>query len=289
MASFDDLQEHRQRLKFGLILSPLVGLACWFWFLNARIGDPLQWDLWSQTSTWFSLSPFVLGSFMAVYSFFPYPQGRFGSASQGDRPRPWREGNPAIRQPSSAGSWVMFLMFASFLGCASMWATDETSNRLVEAGMPLMYVSLTLIYFLVMAQAHWLELDIDSLRIIRHRVIRGLQLSEVQPEQQSIRALGVCRGSFGGPYRIYAFAHNGVAIPLSQDNHDLSQVQFEAERLSDQLMVPLLGGMENQASESVARHLRSLTDEKLPVRQDWAPVKVPDGVLANRSIYPPID
>ena len=54
-------------------------------------------------------------------------------------------------------------------------------------------------------------------------------------------------------------------------------------------MVPLLRGMENQAPETVARHLRSLTDEKLPVRRDWAPVTLPDGALAHRSIYPPID
>lgn len=34
-------------------------------------------------------------------------------------------------------------------------------------------------------------------------------------------------------------------------------------------MVPLLRNMENQAPETVARHVRSLDDDKLPIREDW--------------------
>ena len=54
-------------------------------------------------------------------------------------------------------------------------------------------------------------------------------------------------------------------------------------------MVPLLRNMENQAPETVARHVRSLGDDKLPVRKDWAAVSMPESLQAHRSTYPPID
>ena len=289
MANFDDLKEHQYRRGLALGLSPFFGLAFWILALHDQVGDATRWDFWSQASAWVSLSPFVLASYIAIYHLCPYAGGRLGSASQGARPRPWREGNPAIRQPSGAGSVLMMLIIASFVGCTGMLVTAAGDSNLTLTSMPLMYVSLALVFYLMMSQARWIELDIDSLRIIRHKVSRGLQISEVQSENECVRALGVCRGSFGGPFKIFAFVRSGIAVPLSQEQTELKQVQFEAERLSDQLMVPLLRGMENQAPETVARHLRSLTDEKLPVRRDWAPVTLPDGALAHRSIYPPID
>jgi hypothetical protein len=289
MANFDDLKEHRYRLGLGLGLSPFLGLALWLLAVGDQIGDPTRWNFWGQASAWVSLSPFVLASFIAVYRLCPYAGGRLGSAGQGAKPRSWREGNPAIRQPSGGGSVLMMLLILSFVGCTSIVITANGNNDLTLTSLPLMYVSLALVFYLVMSQVRWIELDIDSLRIIRHKVIRGLQISEVQSESESVRALGVCRGSFGGPFKIFAFARNGMAIPLSQEQADLKQVQFEAERLADQLMVPLLRSMENQAPETVARHLRSLADDKLPVRRDWAPLTLPDGALAHRSTYPPID
>ena len=54
-------------------------------------------------------------------------------------------------------------------------------------------------------------------------------------------------------------------------------------------MVPLLRGMENQSPEAVSRHLRSLADEKMPVRQDWAATTLPAELAEHRSIYPPVD
>jgi len=286
MANFDDLSEHRYRLKFGLALAPFLGFACWFWALQQEIGDPLRVGLWDHPAAWVSLSPFVLGCFALIYRFIPYQNGRMGSAGQGEKPRMWRQGNPAIRQPSSAGSWVMALLLLSVMGCVGMLAI---SDGLTAAAFPMMYVSLALIFAMVMAQARWIELDIDSLRIIRHRVCYGLQTSEVQAQKEAVRALGVCRGSYGGPFKIFAFCKDGSAIPLSQEHSELKQISFESERLADQLMVPLLRNMENQAPETVARHVRSLTDDKLPVRQDWGAVSLPEGLQAHRSTYPPID
>lgn len=286
MANFDDLLEHRHRLKFGLALSPLLGLACWFFFLRGEIGDPMRLSLWTNPACWVSLSPFVLGWFALIYRFVPFRSGRIGSAEQGARPRLWRQGNPAIRQPSGTGSWLMALGLLSVMGCMGMAATAES---LTLPAFPMMYVALALLFFLVMSRVSWIELDIDSLRIIRHRVCYGLQTSEVQPEKEAVRALGVCRGSYGGPFKIFAFCKDGNAIPLSQQQTDLKQITFESERLADQLMVPLLRNMENQSPETVARHVRSLTDDKLPVRQDWGVVAMPEGLQAHRSTYPPID
>lgn len=286
MANFDDLSEHRHRFKIGLALAPFLGVGCWYWALAQEIGDPMRADLWNHPASWVSLSPFILGWFALIYRFLPYKNGRMGSAAQGHRPRMWREGNPAIRQPSGAGSWVMALLLCSVMGCVGMLAL---SDPLTSAAFPLMYISLALLFFLVMAQARWIELDIDSLRIIRHRVCYGLQTSEVQPEKEAVRALGVCRGSYGGPFKIFAFCKDGSAIPLSQEQSDLKQISFESERLADQLMVPLLRNMENQAPETVARHVRSLGDDKLPVRKDWAAVSMPESLQAHRSTYPPID
>lgn len=286
MANFDDLLEHRQRLKFSLTLAPFLGLGSWFFTLQQVIGDPIRMELWEHLASWISLSPFVLTWFGLIYRFLPYKDGRMGSAGQGDKPRLWRQGNPAIRQPSSAGSWVLALFLLSVMGCMGMLAG---SDNLTVTAFPMMYVSLALVFFLVMTRVHWIELDIDSLRIIRHRVCYGLQLSEVQPEKEAVRALGVCRGHFGGPFKIYAFCKDGSAIPLSQEQSDLKQIAFESERLADQLMVPLLRNMENQAPETVARQVRSLSDDKLPIRQDWAEVTVPEGLQAHRSVYPPVD
>ena len=271
------------------MLGPPLGLALWIGLLQGELGDPTGMDFWGQTAIWFTLCPFVLAAFIVVYRYFPYPEGRLGTAPQGQRPRAWREGNPAIRQPSGMATWVAILILASFGGCTSMLMTNLPGQNVFELGLPLMYVSLAMIFFMRMCQAHWIELDIDSLRIIRHRVIRGLQTSEVHSEHESVRALGVCRGSFGGPYKIFAFSRNGLAVPLSQEQVDLKEIQFEAERLADQLMVPLLRSVENQTPDSVARHLRSLSDEKLPVRHDWAPVTVPAAVASHRSTYPPVD
>lgn len=286
MANFDDLLEHRQRLKFGLALAPLLGLTSWFLVMQQEIGDPLRLDLWDHPACWVSLSPFVLGWFGLLYRFLPLKNGRIGSAGQGDKPRLWREGNPAIRQPSGAGSWVLGLILLSVMGCVGMVAA---SDSLTLAAFPMMYVSLAVVFFLVMTRVRWIELDIDTLRIIRHRVCYGLQISEVQPEKEAVRALGVCRGSYGGPFKIFAFCKDGSAIPLSHEQSDFKQISFESERLADQLMVPLLRNMENQAPETVARHVRSLSDEKLPVRQDWGAVSMPEALQAHRSIYPPID
>ena len=152
MANFDDLSEHRHRFKLGLALAPLLGLACWYWALAREIGDPLRADLWDHPASWVSLSPFVLGWFALLYRFLPYKNGRIGSAPQGDKPRMWREGNPAIRQPSGAGSWVMALVLCSVMGCVGMLAL---SDPLTSAAFPLMYISLALLFYMIMAQARW--------------------------------------------------------------------------------------------------------------------------------------
>ncbi len=286
MANFDDLLEHRHRLKFGLALSPLLALGSWFLALHEQVGDPTRLSLWADPACWVSLSPFLLGWFALIYRFVPFLNGRMGTAAQGDKPRLWRQGNPVLRQPSSRGTWLIALGLLSVMGCMGLVSTGQS---LALTAFPMMYIALTLTFFLVMAQVRWIELDIDSLRIIRHRVCYGLQTSAVQPEKEAVRALGVCRGSYGGPFKIFAFCKDGSAIPLSLEQVDLKQIAFEAERLADQLMVPLLRGMENQSPETVARHVRSLADEKLPVRQDWGVVAMPDGLQGHRSTYPPID
>ncbi|MBX3169617.1 MAG: hypothetical protein KF760_19600 [Candidatus Eremiobacteraeota bacterium] len=286
MANFDDLLEHRHRLKFGLALAPFLGLGSWYWALHQQVGDPTRLALWENPASWVSLSPFVLGWFALIYRFVPFLNGRIGTAGQGAKPRLWRQGNPTIRQPSGAGSWLVALGLLSIMGCIGMAVTGES---LTLTAFPMMYVSLALVFFLIMAQVRWIELDIDSLRIIRHRVCYGLQISAVQPEKEAVRALGVCRGSYAGPFKVFAFCKDGSAIPLSQEYTDLKQISFESERLADQLMVPLLRNMENQSPETVARHVRSLSDDKLPVRQDWGVVTMPEGLQAHRSIYPPVD
>ena len=286
MAKFDDLLEHKHRLKVGLALAPFLGLVSWYLVLQTDIGDPLRGGLWQNPACWVSLSPFLLGWFGLLYRFVPFQNGNLGSAAQGDKPRLWRQGNPAIRQPSSMGAWLMALFLISVMGCVGLAATGE---GLTATAVPMMYLSLGLIFSMVMSLARWIELDVDSLRIIRHRVCFGLQTSEVQPEKEAVRALGVCRSSYGGPYKIFAFCKDGSVFPLSQEQVDPKQISFESERLADQLMVPLLREMENQSPEMVARHVRSLSDDKLPVRQDWKEVSVPAGMQAHRSIYPPID
>ena len=287
MSNFDDLAEHKRRLKTALALSPFLGWASCAALLTEQMGDPLRLTWWETPSTWVILAPFVLGWALLIYRLCPVKNGRMGTAAQGAPPRLWRQGNPAIRQPNGAFSALMLCGALSVLGCVGVFATTE--GDLVGVALPMMYIGLGLICLMMLAQARWIELDIDSLRIIRHSIVQGLQVSEVQSEREAVRALGVCRGAYGGPYKIFAFCRDGSAIPLTAEQSDLKQIQFEGERLADQLMVPLLRGMENQSPEAVARHLRSLADEKLPVRQDWAAVTMPPELAQHRSTYPPVD
>lgn len=287
MANFDDLAEHKRRLKTALVMSPFLGLASCLALLSQHMGDPLGLDWWEAPSTWVILAPFVLGWFALIYRLCPIKNGRMGTAAQGERPRLWREGNPAIRQPNGAFSALMLCGALSVLGCIGVFAT--TGGDLVGVALPMMYVGLGLVCLIMLAHVHWIELDIDSLRIIRHSVLHGLQISQVQSEGEAVRALGVCRGAYGGPFKIFAFCKDGSSIPLTAEQADLKQIQFEGERLADQLMVPLLRGLENQSPEAVSRHLRSLSDDKMPVRQDWAATTVPAELAQHRSTYPPVD
>jgi len=287
MSNFDDLAEHKRRLKSALALSPFLGWASCVALLHEQMGDSLRLDWWAAPSTWLILAPFILGWAMLIYRFYPVKNGRMGTAAQGARPRLWREGNPAIRQPNGVFNALMLCGALSVMGCIGVYATTEAN--LVGVALPMMYVTLGLIWLIMLAQARWIELDIDSLRIIRHSVLQGLQVSEVQSEREAVRALGVCRGAYGGPFKIFAFCKDGSSIPLTPEQTDLKQIQFEGERLADQLMVPLLRGMENQSPEAVSRHLRSLADEKMPVRRDWAATTMPPELAEHRSTYPPID
>ena len=287
MSNFDDLAEHKRRLKFALALSPFLGWASCAALLSKEMGNSLRLDWWVTPSTGVILAPFVLGFAMLIYRLFPVKNGRMGTAAQGDPPRLWRQGNPAIRQPNHFFNALMLCGALSVVGCVGVLATTE--NNLVGVALPMMYIGLGLICLLMLTQARWIELDIDSLRIIRHSVMQGLQISEVQSEREAVRALGVCRGAYGGPFKIFAFCKDGGFIPLTAEQLDLKQIQFEGERLADQLMVPLLHGMENQSPEGISRHLRSLTDEKMPVRQDWVATTLTAELAQHRSTYPPVD
>jgi hypothetical protein len=281
MSEFDDRPEHQHRRKMAFLLGPLAGIAAGYVFYadHARSLASLAW--------WIASSPWILGATVAVYGMAPYKQGRLGSRSHGDPPqRLLRPGNPVLRQSSGAAGILMVLFVLSFVGCVAVLGAEQVS--MATTALPMMYVSLAVIFGMLMSTTHWIELDVDSLRILRHRVTFGLQRTTAEGSQ-AVRALAACRCANSANFNVFAFTQDGHSLPLSQEKAELKEIQFEAERLSDQLMVPLLVGVDQQNNVNLARSIRSRSDDQLPVRRDWAHTEIPASLSKQRSLYPPID
>lgn len=279
MTQLDDTLEHKRRRKFAICLGGPLGLCA---ASSVYLAD---FHNLTSTSLWSCCLPFLLGGMTLVYWLLPHSGGRLGSQAHGVPPRPLRAGNPMLRQSNQAGSWLVALFLLSFVGCVGVAASQD---GLVFWGLTSMYASLGMVFAILMSEAQWLELDVDSLRIFRHRVTMGLQRTTLQP-QQAIRALAACRSASMVNYNVFAFTQDGWSLPLTLERSDLKETQFEAERLADQLMVPLLVGVEQQNNLHLARSLRGRTDEALPLRRDWRPTSVPPELAQHRSTYPPID
>jgi len=282
MSNYDDRLEHQRRRNFSLVLGPLSGVATFSALYSGSISS------WATLPFWVSTLPFVLVASTVVYWLTPCPQRRLGSQPHGATPRLLREGNPILRQSSGAGGLLVGLFLISFVGCAGLLGTSAGSGALLGTSFSMMYVSLGLLFILFMATSHWIELDIDSLRILRHRVTFGLQRTSVEGEQ-AVRALAACRTASMSAYNVFAFTLDGQSLPISQERTELKEAQFEAERLSDQLMVPLLVGVEQQNHVNLARNLRGRGDEALPMRRDWTTTQTPAELASHRSTFPPID
>ena len=280
MSEFDDRKEHRYRSKFALSLGSLLGLLVASSLLGTVDFSSPHW--------WVSCTPFMLAGQILVYGFTPYPDRRLGSRPHGSPPRLLRPGNPVLRQSSGASMLLLGLFLASFIGCTALMGVASADDPMSYSSIPLMYFTLGLIFITSTSTCQWLELDVDSLRVVRHRVTHGLQRSNLQGDQ-AIRALGACRTANMGAYNVFAFTQEGQSLPVGQEKGELAEVQFEAERLADQLMVPLLVGVEQQNCYNIARNMRGRGDESLPLRRDWMATGMPDGLAEHRSLFPPID
>ncbi|MBT9586320.1 hypothetical protein IV102_23460 [bacterium] len=283
MSNYDDRLEHQRRCNCALLLGPLSGVATFSAVCNFNVPS------WASLQVGVSALPLVMAASALVYWFTPCPQVRLGSQAHGATPRLLRPGNPILRQSNGAGGLLVALFLASFVGCAGLITTG--GNEVEDfrgVSLAMMYLSLGLLFILCMATTHWIELDVDSLRILRHRMTFGLQRTSVEGAQ-AVRALGACRTASMTAYNVFAFTLDGQSLPISQERTDLREAQFEAERLSDQLMVPLLVGVEQQNHVNLARNIRGRGDEALPMRRDWVATQTPAELAIHRSAFPPID
>lgn len=275
----DDSLEHRRRCKFSLVLGLPLGVAGGLTLFSSEIQS------YTSTGLWSCCLPLVLTAMSLIYWVLPHRGGRLGSAAHGAPPRLLRPGNPVLRQSSQAGSILLSMFLLSFVGCIGL---VTTCDDMTGWGMFAMYAGLAVLFTILMSQTQWLELDVDSLHIFRHRVTYGLQRTTAQ-NKQAVRALAACRTASMVNYNVFAFTQDGNSLPISRDRSDLKEVQFEAERLADQLMVPLLVGVEQQNNLHLARSIRGRKDEALPLRRDWRPTRMPDELAGHRSTFPPID
>lgn len=235
-----------------------------------------------------TLAPFFVLSFLLIFRFCR-SKGAFGSAPQAAPPKRLREGNPLVRTSDQRGSFLLGLVALSVAGCSGLNATSLAYESYYWA-LSGMYLSLGLIWWSYSAHTCWLELDAEQLRVWQHRMFYGLKLSREQ--EGKVRAVAVCvlgNNADGPLYAPFAFTEKHQAFPAGPGVSSLERAGFEAQRLADQLNVPMLEGMEQLQHEQVRGNLSRTSDAHLPFRKDWLPVSVPHDLVSARSVLPPLD
>lgn len=269
--AMDDRAEFRRRLLTGLV----AALSGW----------ALPWMGYEQTLlTSMPAIPMVMGGFAGFV--FPVPKGKFGTRGWGDAPTPLRAGNPLLPQRTHLVNWLAVCTLLGFSGCIVAATTSRGPEIHTQLGMLLAYVAAGLLFIVIAAQRTWLELDADSLRILRHRMLFGLRRSSVL-DGSAIRCVACCRAS-SGDFDVFAFTRDGKAFPMSSSFSGVEDANFQAERLADRLMVPLVEGYTHRDPDSLVQLGRTTRDDAMPYRKDWLPVGVPHDLAAHRGELPPL-
>jgi len=272
----DDSAEHRLRSLWSWSLGPPVGIL-WGFYAYGTAVQSLAW--------WVASSTLMLLCACSIYCAVPTPARKLGTQSRDRVPQPTRPGNPILRQRSPGCSLVLGAFLASLVGCSGLVYTSD-NDSLLGLSLMMMYLSLALLATIFALEARWLELDVETLQVLQHRVLFGLRRTRLITST-AMKALAACRTATLSGHSVFAFTLDGEALPLCSESNNLKEIQFEAERLADQLMVPLLVGLENHTNYEIANRLRHHKPDLLSQRQDWTPTEMPCELQVYRSILPP--
>lgn len=267
----DDAREYWRRFSFGVLLGGLSLL------IQSNLFQSIS-ERFTAISTLVVASPLSLAIALLGFLVWPQKSSRL-KCSYSARPRPRQPGNPLLAQSNNLGCWAMMALLAAFTGCVGLNLSEDS----MPTAIPLGHVSLVMLLVAILGHRYWLELDVESLSLLRHRVFLGLQqTSRALPDP--IQALAICC-----PYRfaIYALTARGENHCLSASYNELKEARIEALRLADRLQVPLLLDGEEMPPERLGQILRS---GRIPdVHNDWPTPAVSETLLQHRSPLPPVD
>lgn len=278
----DDRQELALRRKSGLTIGITVCLAV---TLGLQNNDAVTAPLWLQMVT--SL-PFALAGGTLAFFLYPQKNGSAWTQGHGARPRGRHPENPMIRRTSNPIAYAFIAFAVGLSGCSAMVVQPGVNSN---TAMLSTYGAAFLGWLWVVLQVDWNELDIQSLKVFRHRVLLGMQRSWLD-SQNTLRAITVCRvrpASSTPYYDVFAITDAGDTFAIGGETDVLEEAQFQAQRFADQLMIPRLKGMENLDAMRASRSIRGLKEDRLPLLRDWSPTRFPRELAGFRSVLPPLD
>jgi hypothetical protein len=237
----------------------------------------------AESAPFFALLASMLGGVAGFV--LPVPGGKLFSRGHGAAPDPVRPGNPLVAQRSQSLSWLALCTVLAFSGCMGVTVLEEPPDT-AQLDVLIVYACAGILWLLIVAQRTWLELEVGSLQILRHRTLFGLRRSTVLSDS-NIRFVVCCRAS-SGAYDVFAFSRDRQAFPLNGTYTGREDATFQAERLADQLMVPLLEGYADSNWYEILKFARTRPDDQMPFSRSWQAAPTPPRLAAKRSELPPL-
>ena len=261
-----------------------------FWLIGV-IGAALTLSLLGQAhpqTPFFTVlvagSPFYLGIALLAFFLWPTPNRTLGTTTRDKAPAPLRPGNPILRQPGPGCSLTLAFLGMWFAGCTGI-GMDSIGHHddPIEGALFAVFISASLLCWAWWSWVRWIEVDVETLRLHEHHLLFGLKVS--QPPRSAIEYLAVCWKD--GNYSTFGFTGKGLYLCLGQISGEHKVVLADAQKLADQLMVPLIQTSPNLHPDRLFSQMRS--GQAPTLQNDWLPTTMSATLESERSPLPPID
>lgn len=217
------------------------------------------------------------------------PGDRFLTASWRAAPPPLRPGNPVFRGPSLSWYWLLGLFFVALgLSCQGVTSGVASNQQETMASAFLPFFCAALAWMQLLATRTWHELDVSNLKVWRHRVLFGMRRT-MPASSEPIRFVAVARTASTQEFEVYVvFRGEPWAIALDCHTYREEEALFQAGRLGDTLMVPVLENYRHQSIDMVLAALQREGEQAFRFRRDWEPMRVPADLDNQQSVLPPL-